>query len=387
MSGTIHFYTQLPLQRTSISELLGKPQAFEKVPEDWSVIITDIKNSTAAIQAGQHQTVNLVATGSIISTINIAKKQGIQVPFFFGGDGATILVPDIMKEASLQALIRHRENTLANFEMELRVGWMAISNLYREGKSLQIARVALEKDFDIPVVIGEGLRYAETIIKSEPFTAALPSSAHPVLDLEGMDCKWDKIDPPEKRQEIVCLIIDAQNENSQRTVFQKVMTHIDEIYGSPKKRKPLSTHQLHLKISWKRSITESKVKFGRMVFLYVLWNWVLTAFGPFYFAVSSQGKKYLKELVEWSDTLVIDGRIHTIINGTVRQRANLVKALDELETRGDILYGIYISPESIMSCYIRKNEKEHLHFVDGSEGGYTQAAVVLKEKWKKMTRL
>lgn len=382
MPDNTHFYSKLPLYKGSISGLLGEPQAFESVPEDWWVIITDIKNSTAAIRAGQHQTVNLVATGSIVSTINIAKKKGIQIPFFFGGDGATLLVPDIMKEASLQALIRHRENTLVNFNLELRVGCMAVSHLYRAGRNLQIAKVALEKDFDIPLVVGEGLRFAERIIKSESFTTAETSNSQPVLDLEGMNCRWDKIDPPGKRLEIVCLIIDAQNESTQRTVFQKIMSSIDSIYGSPKQRKPLSTQQLHLKVSWKRITKESKVKYGRTDFLYVLWHWLLMNYGPFYFAVNAEGKKYLKELVEWSDTLVIDGRIHTIITGTERQRAELVKVLDSLETTGDILYGIHISPESIMSCYVRKDEKQHMHFVDGSEGGYTKAAGVLKKKWR-----
>jgi hypothetical protein len=382
MPDETHFYSKLPLYQDSISGLLGRPQAFARVPEDWWVIITDIKNSTAAIQAGQHQTVNLVATGSIISTINIAKKEGIQIPFFFGGDGATMLVPNTMKEASLQALIRHRENTLENFNLELRVGSMPVSHLYRAGKKLQIAKVELEKDFDIPLVVGEGLRFAETIIKSEYFTEAAPSKAQPVLDLEGMNCRWDKINPPEKRLEIVCLIIDARNENNQRTVFQKVMSSIDAIYGSPRKRKPLSTQQLHLKVSWKRMITESKVKYGSMSFFYVLWNWILMNYGPFYFAVNAQGKKYLKELVEWSDTLVIDGRIHTIITGTVQQRADLVKVLEDLETAGEILYGIHMSPQSIMSCYVRKDERQHMHFVDGSEGGYTKAAEVLKKKWR-----
>jgi hypothetical protein len=382
MPDNTHFYTKLPVHKDPISGLLGQPQAFERVPGDWWVIITDIKNSTAAIRVGQHQTVNLVATGSIISTINIAKKQGTQIPFFFGGDGATLLVPDCMKEAAFEALIRHRENTFANFDLELRVGCMSVSSLYWAGKNLEIAKVALEKDFDVPLVLGEGLRFAEKIIKSESFTVEEPSSSQPVLDLEGMNCRWDKIEPPGKRLEIVCLIIDARNENSQRTAFQKVMNSIDSIYGSPRKRKPLSTQQLHLKVSWKRIITESKVKFGHLSFFYVLWNWLLTGFGPFYFAVNDEGKQYLKELVEWSDTLVIDGRIHTIITGTERQRAELVKILDELETTGDILYGIHISPQSIMSCYVRKGEKQHLHFVDGSEGGYTKAAGVLKKKWR-----
>jgi hypothetical protein len=37
---------------------------------------------------GLHETINLVATGSIVAVLNIAYKAKITVPFFFGGDGA-----------------------------------------------------------------------------------------------------------------------------------------------------------------------------------------------------------------------------------------------------------------------------------------------------------
>ncbi|WP_338034474.1 DUF3095 family protein [Lacinutrix algicola] len=35
---------------------------------------------------------------------------------------------------------------------------------------------------------------------------------------------------------------------------------------------------------------------------------------------------------------------------------------------------------SIMSCYFEDREEKHIHFVDGTEGGYTSAAIMLKEK-------
>lgn len=385
MSDTIHFYSKLPLQKKSISDLLGQPDAFQQVPDDWHVIVTDIKNSTLAVQAGKHQLVNLVATGSIISTINIAKRSGVLVPFFFGGDGATILVPGALKNEVLQALMEHRENTLSNFELSLRVGWMAVSELYKQGKVLQISKVALEKGFDIPLVLGNGLRYAENIIKSDRIQTDLPLSSEPLLDLEGMECRWDKIEPPEKRMEVVCLLIDALETDRQRQIFQEVMSQIDRIYGPPQKRRPLSVQQLKLKASWNRIATEARVKFGHVVFTYQLLNWLLTSFGKLYFQVFLSARKYLKELVEWSDTLVIDGRISTVITGTAAQRIQLVEQLDKMEKEGKVLYGIYISPESIMSCYVRREDKQHIHFVDGSEGGYTKAAVVLKKKWKQLS--
>ncbi|MFT5165733.1 MAG: hypothetical protein ACI8P3_000961, partial [Saprospiraceae bacterium] len=39
-----------------------------------------------------------------------------------------------------------------------------------------------------------------------------------------------------------------------------------------------------------------------------------------------------------------------------------------------------VSQESVMSCYVRNRDDQHIHFVDGSQGGYTQAAIMLKKK-------
>jgi hypothetical protein len=58
----------------------------------------------------------------------------------------------------------------------------------------------------------------------------------------------------------------------------------------------------------------------------------------------------------------------------------LQKELNQLEKNNEILYALYVSGESIMSCYVRDLEDDHIHFVDGADGGYTQAAGILKQK-------
>jgi hypothetical protein len=81
-----------------------------------------------------------------------------------------------------------------------------------------------------------------------------------------------------------------------------------------------------------------------------------------------------------SDTLVIDGRINTVISGTAQQRELLETALSKIERDGEIFYGLFVSKESVMSCYVRNMNDRHVHFVDGAEGGYTKAAGVIKQK-------
>ena len=123
-----------------------------------------------------------------------------------------------------------------------------------------------------------------------------------------------------------------------------------------------------------------RVKFGGFRPTYLLHKWITILLGYFYFR-TKQGKKYLLQLVDMSDTLVIDGKINTVISGTTSQREKLQMALNDLENSGDINYGLYVSKESVMSCYVRNMNERHIHFVEGSEGGYTKAAGMLKRKF------
>ena len=45
-----------------------------------------------------------------------------------------------------------------------------------------------------------------------------------------------------------------------------------------------------------------------------------------------------------------------------------------------LTYGLFVSRESVMSCYVRDRRDEHIHFVDGADGGYTMAATMWKRK-------
>ena len=160
---------------------------------------------------------------------------------------------------------------------------------------------------------------------------------------------------------------------------KKVIDKIDKIYGQPQTRTPISTTRLKLKATIKKISEEMKVKMGGRRPLLILKTWITTLLGTLYFKTKS-GKDYLMQLVDFSDTLVIDGKINTVISGTTRQRELLETALNELEQNNEIHYGLFVSKESVMSCYVRSMDNNHVHFVDGSDGGYTKAAGVLKEK-------
>jgi hypothetical protein len=291
-------------------------------------------------------------------------------------------VPPKYLESAMSALEKHRKNTLKNFGFELKVGHLSIKEIYKEKIELIIAKAQINDIFNIPVILGNGLQYAESLIKNEdPLKKGNFQIDESPLNLDGMQCKWDKIKPPEETQEVVSLLITGCGDQDPSIIFSEVLKAIDEIYGPAKRRKPISVKRLRLKAGFKKINSEMRAKLGRFDGLYFLKNLLKASFGKFYLKNSKAGKNYLQKLVELTDTLTIDGRINTVIIGTSAQRISLISFLDELERSNKIRYGLHVSQESVMSCYVRDmGTNEHIHFVDGADGGYTRAANRLKKK-------
>jgi len=378
-ASTDHFFSGLSENLIQLSELLMRDDLFHRVPDDWHVIITDIKNSTGAVASGLHETVNQVATGSIVAVLNLVYKENLTVPFFFGGDGATFIVPLSIIDNAMQALLLFKADTFKNFGLELRAGTIPVREVYGHDEELLIAKFKSSKTLSIPVVLGNGLSYAEKVIKGDNYTFFSQSSQEEELDLTGMQCRWDKIDPPEDHYEVVTLLAIAGKGFKQSEVFKKVILHIDDIYGAPEKRQPISVSKLELKTTFSRIEMEMRARFGSIIILKTIYTLFSFLLGYLYFKTQN-GRDYLIRLVNMSDTLVIDGRINTVISGTEKQRLRLEKSLNKLEKLGEIKFGLYVSSKSVMSCYVRDLQDGHIHFVDGSEGGYTNAAGLLKKK-------
>ncbi len=376
------FYSRLPVNRIPLSELLTEEHLFYPVPENWHVIVTDIKGSTAVVQKGLHETVNLIATGSIVAVLNICFKANITVPFFFGGDGASFIVPPAVKDAAMGALLLYRNNTRENFNIELRTGLVDVRDIYARGHELRICKFTSSGNLTIPILLGNGLSYAEKLIKGDDYLLPGQMPGGNELDLSGMQCRWDKIKPPENHYEVVSLIVLSTKVVKQSEAFQKVIAHIDDIYGAPEKRQPISISKLRLKASFTKLGSEIRARFGSMKLFSLLQAWITTSLGYLYFQTKT-GRTYLTRLVEMSDTLVIDGKINTVITGTTQQRLLLEERLNRLEQAGEIFYAFFVSKESVMSCYVRDMKDDHIHFVDGAGGGYTHAAGVLKLKCRK----
>lgn len=377
------FYNQLSVYEGSVSALLARPEAFERVPSDWYIVITDIKNSTRAIDDGLSQIVNLIATGSIVAALNIASVAKVDIPFFFGGDGATLILPSVLLEETMAALEVHRSNIREEFDIDLRVGSFAVTQIYAEANELKIAKVRVNTLFSIPIVLGNGLQVAEVYIKSNYRSPDSGPQNGAMLRLEGMECRWNKIPPPAASDEVVCLLVDAVQDVDQALVFKGVLDKIEAIYGPHQSRNPISVPKLKLNTSLQQIRTELRTRTLRHGLPELFRDWLITLFGKIWYFPRKSGQRYLAELVQLSDIFVLDGRINMVISGPSENRKPLVDFLEEEEKQGRLIFGIHISKESIISCYVRNRKADHIHFVDGGAGGYTKAATMLKQKIKR----
>ena len=123
--GTNNFYKNLT--PTDDFSKIMEDKNYSLIPNDWYVIVSDIKNSTKAIESGMYKQVNFVAALTIIGILNIDKDEDF--PYIFGGDGASLLIPPSLLEKSKKVLIEASKKAKEAFDLELRIGFISIKEI------------------------------------------------------------------------------------------------------------------------------------------------------------------------------------------------------------------------------------------------------------------
>src|ERR1700757_1395266 len=98
--GSETFYGSIPVFR-GFTRLM-EPQLYSPLPDDWSIGVADVVDSTKAIAAQRYKAVNMAGAAVIASVTNAL--EGREFPFVFGGDGASFAVAPRDVEAACEAL-------------------------------------------------------------------------------------------------------------------------------------------------------------------------------------------------------------------------------------------------------------------------------------------
>jgi len=358
------------------------------------VVITDIHNSTQAIEAGLYKEVNSVSTASIVALLNSVAP--LKVPYVFGGDGTTLCIPPSRKNSVESALIATQQMANKSFGLHLRVGMVSMSLILQDGHQVLVGKYQPSSHFQQAMFQGNGLRYAESLVKDprreNPYILS-ESQIEANGSFEGFECRWNEV--PSAHEETVAIMVQVlePETTSETTIYKEVSEKILDIYGLEKDHHPVQSAQLTLASSPRKLSVEARIRtcfetpWKRLK--YTLRLGFLVYAGKFLMAKNVKTEnvdwgQYKQNLIVNTDYRKFDETLRMIISGTLEQRKRLVAYLEKLHNERKIVYGIHASPSAIITCMIFNYDSGHVHFLDGSNGGYTMAAKEMKRQLKKL---
>ncbi len=386
-TSTENFYAELTAY-DSFLEVIASAH-FVPVPQDWYLMITDVIGSTQAIAAGRYKEVNMIGACSIVTILNVAGA--IEVPFVFGGDGATILVPPCLLPQAARALLATKEVAQREFALNLRIGAMPVQVITTAGYEIKVAKFRASENYTQVIIAGGGLAYAEQILKgrtSHPTYEIDPVSSGTRADFTGLECRWQ--DVKSKHGEMLSLLVLATLETPEQNnaIYQRVITQIGKIYGEDVHWCPVGTETLHLAFD-QNLLVETKVRsrqknwLGRQLYLYKIWLENLLGFLLMRFNVKVGDLDWgcYKNLVTvTTDYKKFDDMLRLIISGNTQQRQQLVSYLEQQYQQQKLVYGLHVSDRALMTCLVFERNGRQVHFLDGGDGGYALAAQALKAR-------
>jgi hypothetical protein len=90
--------------------------------------------------------------------------------------------------------------------------------------------------------------------------------------------------------------------------------------------------------------------------------------------------EYKQNLIMNTDYRKFDELLRMVISGTEQQRQALRQYLQSCHDKGELVFGIHASPSSLMTCVVTDYNHDHVHFLDGANGGYAMAAKEIKQQ-------
>ncbi len=378
------FYHQIP----SFKDFLGlsKNSNYRQVPEDWAVIIADVAGSTKAIQAGQYKTVNMVGASTIASVVNALGDRDI--PFVFGGDGSTIVIPMAHLGRVKRALQYTQKNSQDQFGLQLRIGIVPHKDLLAAGFAVRMARYQLAPSVHQAFFKGNGLSQAEKWVKGGQY--ALEPVTDEKLDFDphdGLSCRWAPL--KNVRGMMLSILIKMNDVKASVDLLKDILQEIDSVVNlDHQDSHPIKIEKLHIENIGKAVDLETKT-------IRAIPLWSRLRIFLFFLVVRALDKKWIKSkrfsmsnykmsLQRNSDFRKFDETLRMVIDCTPEMRNQIDQLLKRHADRQEIYYGLFASETALMTCFVQGTEdSEHVHFIDGGDGGYAMAAVAMKEQMSK----
>jgi Protein of unknown function (DUF3095) len=376
------FYADLPALENLLQ--IANPDQFTPVPEDWLIVITDIVGSTQAIAQGQYKSVNLLGAASITAVLNEAGD--LDIPFVFGGDGATLLIPPSLLARVKRSLLAVQNLATTEFSLPLRVGIVPVVDVLEAGYQVEVAKLKVSPNYSQSLLIGGGVTYATELIKNSATAslyALVPDIKMPKADLSGLECRWQ--DVPSQHGEVVSLIVLAKTPD----IYKPVIEQIQWIYGADDRANPITSDRLHITFNSAKLMQETKLRasqkslLGKLKYLLNilaqnLLGWIFITFGLT--VGGDDWGRYKPVVAAACDYQKFDDMLRMVISGNGTQRQKLTQYLEDRFQAHELVYGIHVSDRALLTCLVYERLGRQVHFVDGADGGYAIAAKNMKAR-------
>jgi hypothetical protein len=375
--GTDIFYGKIPVFR-GFSSLMD-PKLYSQLPDDWSIGVADIVESTKAIAAQRYKAVNMAGAAVIAAVTNAL--EGREFPFVFGGDGASFAVAPGDLAAAREALAATAIWVKEDLDLSMRVALIPVSAVRAQGLDVRVARFGPSANLSYAMFSGGGLGWADAAMKRGEFAvAAAPPGTQP--DLSGLSCRFEEI--PSTRGVILSVLV-SPTKGADPGAFRKAIEDIITLVErSPDAGRPVPADGPPLR--WPPQGVEYEARAARggsltkrraVVLAVTLWAYVVMRFG---IKVGNfVPRNYVQQVVENSDFRKYDDGLKMILDCTEELEAQLTQRLKAAASAGILRYGLHRQDAAMMTCFTPSvMRSDHVHFIDGARGGYATAATALK---------
>jgi len=376
-AGSDQFYGSIAVFRGFAS--LMDPALYSPLPEDWTVGVADIVESTKAIAQARYKSVNMAGAAVIAAVTNAL--EGREFPFVFGGDGASFAVAPGDLDRAREALAATAVWVEESLNLLMRVAMVPVSAVRAQGLDVRVARFGPSPNLSYAMFAGGGLGWAEAAMKRGEFAVAkAPPGTQP--DLTGLSCRFEEI-PATRGVILSVLVVPAPGADA--AAFRKLIEEIIALVehtpdagrpvppGGPPLRWPPAGADMEARAQRGGSLLKRRAR----VLAHTLLAYLIMRFG-----ISVGGfvpKTYTQQVVENSDFRKYDDGLRMILDCTVELERTLTRRLAEAASAGIARYGLHRQDAAMMTCFTPSAlRSDHVHFIDGARGGYASAATALK---------
>ncbi|GGH12530.1 hypothetical protein GCM10007036_10430 [Alsobacter metallidurans] len=373
------FFAALPRLRSSRDTF--DLSLYRSAPDCWYLAITDVQGSTAAIEQGRHRTVNYIAAAGIAALRNLCHD--CEIPILFAGDGCAVMVPANYGDASRLALARLRQLAREEFNLNLRVGLARVSELREWGADVLVGRYEPTIGNAFGVFAGGGVAALEAALKKEapsPLKAKahIPSSLEDgaLPDLTGLSCQWQELKSLNGR--MLTLILEGRDMSLAYSAVQRLAGSKGLTAATPanlRPRWPAAGVWLEARATHGRkpaSLIAARL-FVRAMAAYIVLRtgWRVKGFDR---------RRYIAEIASNTDFCKFDQQLSLVIDCDSAAEVAILAELVSIAKGGDLHFGFHLSPTALMTCFVTSVEdSNHVHFIDGGDGGYTRAAGLMRQ--------